>query len=70
MVVSIMLGKRRLPNLNESGVVQFRSLERICAGDYSPRAQIVLSRADTRELPFVEIVQRLSACGHGHELYI
>lgn len=56
--------------LNGCGRVQRRSLVQIERGEFSPRAQIVLSRTDVQEIPFHEIAQRLAAAGHDHELII
>jgi hypothetical protein len=67
MLVQITSGKALI---NGGGRVQRRRLVQIERGDYSPRAQVVLSSADARDIPFTEIVQRLEAAGHGHELII
>lgn len=67
MLVQITAGRCRLDG---SGRVQRRRLVQIERGEFSPRAQIILSRADTRDIPFHEIVRRLQVAGHDHELII
>lgn len=67
MIVQITAGRCIV---NGGGRVQRRRLDQIERGEFSPRAQVVLARTDVRDIAFHEIVRRLQAAGHDHELII